>query len=68
MDYFWSRSSVQKCFGSTHVVEQLLSSTVPSILTFDFDLFLGSLFTFWDPNGLYSGSGYGSKIVMGLLM
>ena len=30
--------------GSTHVVEQLLFSIVPSILTFDFDLILGSFF------------------------
>ena len=37
---------------STNVVEQLLFPTVPSILTFDFDLFLGSFLTFWGPNGL----------------
>ena len=29
--------------GSTHVVEQLSFSMLPSILTFDFDLILGSL-------------------------
>ena len=28
--------------GSTHVVEQLIFSIVPSILTFDFELILGS--------------------------
>ena len=53
--------------GSTHVVEQLLFSIVPSILTFDldFDLILGSFLTFWGPNGLFLGSGYGSKTVLG---
>ena len=33
-------------FGSTHVVEQLLFSIVPSILIFDSDLILGSFLTF----------------------
>ena len=47
--------------GSTHVVEQLLFSIVPfsmfsSILTFDFNLILGSFFTFWGQNGLFLGS------------
>ena len=31
--------------GSTHVVQQLLFSIVPLILTFDFDLIFGSLLT-----------------------
>ena len=35
--------------GSTHVVEQLSFSEVPSILTFDFDLILGSFFYFLGP-------------------
>ena len=43
--------------GSTHVVEQLLFSIVPSFLTFDFVLFLRSFFTFWGPNGLFLGLG-----------
>ena len=34
---------------STHVVEQLLFSIVPSIQTFDFDLILGSFFYFLEP-------------------
>ena len=51
--------------GSTSVVDQLLFSIVPSILTFDFDLILESFFTFWGPNGLILGSGVGSKIVFG---
>ena len=37
----------------------------PSILTFDFDLILGSFLTFWGPNGLYLGSGKGSNAVFG---
>ena len=43
--------------GTTHVVEQLLFSIVSSILTFDFDLILGSFLTFWGPNGLFLGLG-----------
>ena len=37
----------------------------PSILTFDFDLLLGSFFIFWGPNGLFSGLGWGSTTVLG---
>ena len=37
----------------------------PSILRFDFDLILGSFFTFGGPNGLFLGLGNGSKIVLG---
>ena len=37
----------------------------PSIMTFDFDLILGSFLTFWGPNGLFLGLGYGSKTVLG---
>ena len=35
--------------GSTHLVEQLLFSIVPPILTFDFELSLGSFLPFWGP-------------------
>ena len=35
--------------GSTHVVEQLSCSMFLSNLTFDFDLILGSIFTFRGP-------------------
>ena len=45
--------------GSTHVFEQLSFSMIPSILTFEFDLILGSFLTFWGPNGLIFGSGLG---------
>ena len=50
--------------GFTHVVEQLSFSLFLSILTFDFDLILGSLFTFWGPDRLFFGSGKGSKTVL----
>ena len=51
--------------GSTYVVEQLSSSLFFSILTFYFDLILGSFFTFWGPNGLFLGLGKGSNTVLG---
>ena len=51
--------------GSNHVVEQLLFSMIPSILTFEFDLFLGSFLTFLGPNRLYLCLGLGSKTVFG---
>ena len=59
MGYFWGQSRVQKILGSSHVVEQLLFSIVPSILTFDFDfdLIFGSLLTLCGPNGLFLGLG-----------
>ena len=44
-------------FGFTHVVEQLSFSMFSSILTFDFDLILGSFLTFGGPNGLFLGLG-----------
>ena len=37
----------------------------PSIMTFVFDLILGSFFIFWSPNGLFFGSGLVSKTVFG---
>ena len=51
--------------GSTQVVEQLSFSLFLSILTFDFDLILGSFLTFWGPNGLFLGLGKGSNSVLG---
>ena len=50
--------------GSTLVVEQLSFSMLPLILTFDFDLILGSFLTFWGLTGIFLGSGYGSKAVL----
>ena len=38
---------------------------IPSSLTFEFDLSLGSSLTFWGPNGLFMGFGLGSKTVSG---
>ena len=35
------------------------------ILTFYFDLILGSFFTFWGPNELFLGLGKGSNTVLG---
>ena len=37
------------CFGVTHIVEQLSFSMFLSILTFEFDLILGSFFIFLGP-------------------
>ena len=51
--------------GTTYVVEQLSSSLFLSIPTFDFDLILGSFFTFLGPNGLFFGLGKGSNTVLG---
>ena len=38
---------------------------IPSILTFEFDLILGSFLTFWSPNGLFLGSRLDQKYVLG---
>ena len=51
--------------GSTHVVEKLSFSLFLSILTFDFDSFMGSFFTFLGPNGLFLGLGKGPNTVLG---
>ena len=46
----------KNCFlGSTYVVEQLSFSMFHSILTFDFELILGSFLNFWGPDGLFLG-------------
>ena len=39
--------------GSTQVVEQLSFSMFLSILTFDFDIILGSFLTVWGPNRIF---------------
>ena len=46
-------------------MQQLLFSMFNSILIFEYDLILGSYLMFWGPNGLFLGSGLGSKIVFG---
>ena len=43
--------------GCTHVVKHLLFSKFSTISTFDFDLILGSFFTFGGINGLFLGLG-----------
>ena len=50
--------------GSTHVHEQLSFSMFLSILTFDFDLILGSFLSYWGPNGLFLGLRKSSKTVL----
>ena len=49
----------------TQILEQLSFSMIPSILIFEFDLILVSCFTFEGANGLFLGSGEGSKTVLG---
>ena len=51
--------------GSTRIVEQLSFTMFLSILTFEFELILGSFFTFWGLNGLILGVEYGSTTVLG---
>ena len=53
--------------GSTHVVEQLLFSIVPSILNFEFDSIFRLFFDYWGPMdyGLFLGLGQSSKTVLG---
>ena len=51
--------------GSTYVVEKLSFSMFLSILTFDFDLSLGSFLTIWGPKGLFLGLRKGSNTVLG---
>ena len=55
MGYFLGWGRVQQLF--THVVDQLSFSMLPSILTFDFDLILGSSLNLWGPNELFLGFG-----------
>ena len=53
-------------FGSTHLIKKKIPfSMILFILTFGFDLFMGSFFTFWSPYGLFLGSRYGSETIFG---
>ena len=63
--YFEGWGQVQIVLGSTHIVQQLLFSLFPSILTFEFGLILGLFFTFLGPNGLFVGSMLGLKTDFG---
>ena len=58
-------SLAKTVLGSTHIVEQLSFSMFPSILTFDFDLILGSFLTFWGPNRQFLRLGKGPNTVLG---
>ena len=50
MGYFWAGVGFENLFFmSTHVVEQLSFSIVPSILNFHFDLFWAHFFYFLGP-------------------
>ena len=53
------------CVRSTHVVEQLSFSMLPSILIFDFDLILGSFGLFGALMGFF-GVGIGFKNCFGV--
>ena len=55
-------------FGSIYVVKQLSFSMFPLILTFVFDLILGSFLSFWGPNELFLGRGLVQKLFWGLIM
>ena len=59
MGYFWAEVGFDNCFGVYSF------SLFLAILTFDFDLILGSFLKFWGPNGLFWGLGWGSKSVLG---
>ena len=62
MGYFWQSGS-KTVLGSAHVGEQFLFSMFPSILTFDFDLNLGSFLLFGALIGYFWD--WGSKTVLG---
>ena len=54
--------------GFTHIVDQLLFSIVPSILTFNFHLILGSFFLLGALMGYFWSQGRVKKLFWGLLM
>ena len=62
---FWGQNGL--FLGSGQGSKTVLESThvVTSILTFDFNLILGSFLTFWGPNGLCLGSGQVLKTALG---
>ena len=56
MVFSWGRGRIKKnVLGSTHVVEQLSFSMLPSFLTYDFDLIFRSFLTSWGPSGIFYG-------------
>ena len=55
-------------FGKKQAILMILFSffyQFPSLLIFDFDLIFVLFFTFLDPNGIFLGSMWGSKTVLG---
>jgi len=48
-------SSKKNVLGSTYIVEQPSFSMLHSTLSFEFDLILGLVLTFWGHNGLLLG-------------
>ena len=62
MGFYGIRVGFRTVLGSTHVVEQLLFSTLTSILTFDF----GVIFYFLAPQWAESGAGLGFKYCFGV--
>ena len=66
MGYFWGWGRVNKLFvWSTYVVEQLLFSIVPSIMTFDFGYFF---LVFGALMGYFWGRGRAQKLFLGVLI
>ena len=59
--YFEGWGQVQIVLWSIHIVQQLIFSMFPSVLTFDFGLILGLFLTFWGPIGLFFGFNVGLK-------
>ena len=55
MDKRTDRHGSKTVLSSIHVVERLLFSMVPLILTFDINPILRSFFGFWGQNGLFFG-------------
>ena len=63
MGYFLG---LETLLGSTHVFKKLSFTLFSSILTFEFDFILGSVLTFWGPDGLFLVLMQGSKTVLGI--
>ena len=63
--YFEGLDQVKIVLVSTHIVQKLLFSLSPSVLTFDFDFILGSFLTFCGPNWLFLGLGFPDGLFLG---
>ena len=55
MGHSWGDEGFKTVLVSVHLVKELFFSIIHLILTFEFDLILGSFFTFWGPNELFLG-------------